>query len=131
MSLITRSYVHPHGIPSFLSCFREEFIIEITKRNVPFLVDLLQKSLKVVVEPPSKLKMVLQSTLMNLTCQTFNESEHPDYPSLIFLLSFFHGVLLDRRKFGKIGWSSLYDFNDSDCNFFSILKTRRENLFFF
>jgi len=47
--------------------------------------------------------------------ETFEtESNHFAYKPLIFVLSFFHSVLQDRKKFGKIGWNVIYDFNESD-----------------
>ncbi|CAF0910630.1 unnamed protein product [Adineta ricciae] len=79
-----------------------------------FPIGLLQKSYKVVIEPPSTLKLNLRSTFANLNLQTFSESDHPAYPPLIFVLAFFHAVILDRRKYEKIGWSCTYDFNESD-----------------
>jgi dynein heavy chain len=33
---------------------------------------------------------------------------------MIWVLIFFHSIILDRAKFGKIGWNVTYDFNDSD-----------------
>lgn len=32
----------------------------------------------------------------------------------MWTLAFFHSIILDRRKFGKIGWNVNYDFNESD-----------------
>jgi len=87
-----------------------------------FLVGLLQKSYKVVTEPPSALKLNLRSTFVNLNLQIFTESNHPAYPCLIFILAFFHAIILDRRKYDKIGWSCTYDFNESDCKYFFINK---------
>ena len=43
-----------------------------------------------------------------------SESNHFAYKPLVFVLSFFHSVLQDRKKFGKIGWNVIYDFNESD-----------------
>jgi dynein heavy chain len=33
---------------------------------------------------------------------------------LCWVISFFHSLILDRRKYGKIGWNVAYDFNESD-----------------
>ncbi len=82
-----------------------------------------------VIEPPSTVKLNLRSTFINLNLQTFTESDHPAYPCLIFILAFFHAIILDRRKYDKIGWSCTYDFNESDCKYFHQLKSI--GLFFF
>ncbi|CAF1458544.1 unnamed protein product [Adineta steineri] len=79
-----------------------------------FPIGLLQKSYKVVIEPPSTLKLNLRSIFVNLNIQIFSDSDHPAYPGMIFILAFFHAIILDRRKYNKIGWSCTYDFNESD-----------------
>merc|ERR1712023_256943 len=59
----------------------------------------------------------MRSTLAKLTEQQFeDECNHPAYRPLVYVLAFFHAVVLERRKYGKIGWNVNYDFNDSDLN---------------
>ena len=42
------------------------------------------------------------------------ECPHYGFKPLVWVISFFHSIILDRRKYGKIGWNVAYDFNESD-----------------
>jgi dynein heavy chain len=43
-----------------------------------------------------------------------SECPHSAFKPLVFVVSFFHAIIQDRRKYGKIGWNVAYDFNQSD-----------------
>ncbi|XP_035496799.2 dynein axonemal heavy chain 10-like [Scophthalmus maximus] len=89
-----------------------------------FPIGILQKSLKVVTEPPNGLKLNMRATYSKISHESLAECPHPAFSNLVYVLAFFHAVVQERRKYGKIGWNVSYDFNESD--FFvcmEILKT--------
>ncbi|XP_067660223.1 dynein axonemal heavy chain 10-like [Haliotis asinina] len=92
-----------------------DFRLWLTTEPTPsFPIGILQRSLKVVTEPPNGLKLNLRSTYHKIPVASLTECTHPAFPSLIFVLGFFHAVVQERRKYGKIGWNVSYDFNESD-----------------
>nr|CAH8856482.1 unnamed protein product [Trichobilharzia regenti] len=79
-----------------------------------FPIGILQRSLKVVTEPPNGLKLNLRATYHKIAPSSMSECTHTAFPSLVYTLAFFHAVVQERRKYGKIGWNIGYDFNESD-----------------
>jgi dynein heavy chain len=81
-----------------------------------FPIGILQRSLKVVSEPPNGLKLNMRSTLTKIAEEDLEPERcgHAAYPPLVYTLTFFHAVVQERRKYGKIGWNVPYDFNEND-----------------
>ncbi|KAK1328247.1 hypothetical protein QTO34_011819 [Cnephaeus nilssonii] len=79
-----------------------------------FPIGILQKSLKVVTEPPNGLKLNMRATYFKISNEMLEHCPHPAFKPLVYVLAFFHAVVQERRKFGKIGWNVYYDFNESD-----------------
>ncbi|XP_066546047.1 dynein axonemal heavy chain 10 [Amia ocellicauda] len=79
-----------------------------------FPIGILQKSLKVVTEPPNGLKLNMRATYFKISHEALSDCPHPAFKSLVYVLAFFHAVVQERRKYGKIGWNVPYDFNESD-----------------
>lgn len=85
-----------------------------TNPTEQFPLGILQKALKVVTEPPDGLGQNIKQTYSKLSDEVFNSCPKPEYKPMLFVLSFFHAVIQERKKFGKIGWNVSYDFNESD-----------------
>ncbi|XP_058981464.1 dynein axonemal heavy chain 10-like [Musca domestica] len=81
-----------------------------------FPIGILQKSLKVVTEPPNGLKLNLRSTFFKVRQDRLESCSHKAFLPLVYVLAFFHGVVQERRKYDKLGWNICYDFNESDFN---------------
>lgn len=69
---------------------------------------------QVVTEPPNGLKLNMRATYFKISHEMLEQCPHPAFKPLVYVLAFFHAVVLERRKFGKIGWNVSYDFNESD-----------------
>lgn len=103
--LLTMSKPHPD--------FRLWLTTDPTDR---FPLGILQRSLKVVTEPPDGLKLNMRAQLSKLSNEMLEECPHKAFRPLVYTLCFLHAVVLERRKYGKIGWNVSYDFNESDFN---------------
>lgn len=85
-----------------------------TKPSKEFPLGILQNALKIVIEPPEGLKLNMRAIASKITDEELELSPHPVFKPLIYVITYFHAILLDRRKFGKIGFNVCYDFNESD-----------------
>ncbi|KAK2951356.1 putative Dynein-1-alpha heavy chain, flagellar inner arm I1 complex [Blattamonas nauphoetae] len=93
----------------------QEFRLFLTSEPTDaFPMGILQRSLKVVTEPPNSLKMNMLTTYGRLSHDELTRSSHPAFRPLVYVLTFFHAVIQERQKYGKLGWNTPYDFNESD-----------------
>jgi dynein heavy chain len=81
-----------------------------------FPVPVLQNGIKITNEPPKGLRANMRRTFADLGEDVYEccPKKPRDYKKLLFGLSFFHAVILERRKFGPIGWNIPYEWMDSD-----------------
>ncbi|XP_055909296.1 LOW QUALITY PROTEIN: dynein axonemal heavy chain 10 [Eupeodes corollae] len=102
-----------------------DFRLWITTDPTPsFPIGILQRSLKVVTEPPKGLKLNLNTTFYKLEDDNFNSCAHVAFKPLVYVLAFFHAVVQERRSYDKLGWNINYDFNECDFDVcINIMKT--------
>jgi dynein heavy chain len=80
-----------------------------------FPVPILQNSIKQTQEPPRGLKANLKRTFMDVTDEQYEGCSKPHaFKKLLFGLAFYHALILERRKFGAIGWNIPYEWMNSD-----------------
>jgi len=66
-------------------------------------------------EPPKGIRNNLTRTYLALSDEMLDQCNNPNaYKKLVFAVSFFHALLLDRRKFGPLGWNIPYQFTEKD-----------------
>eukprot|EP00958_Prasinococcus_capsulatus_P027403 scaffold5502_cov390-Prasinococcus_capsulatus_cf.AAC.6 len=79
-----------------------------------FPLGVLQKSLKIVTEPPNGLRLNMEASYSKISEEDLATCPHPAFRPLVYVLGFFHAVVQERRKYGKLGWNVPYDFNETD-----------------
>lgn len=73
-----------------------------TEPTDKFPLGILQRSLKVVTEPPNGLKLNMRSSYSKITEDILDECPHVTFRPLVYVLAFFHAVVQERRKYGTI-----------------------------
>ena len=69
------------------------------------------KGIKMTYEPPRGLKNNLLRSFSQIDDKKFEESRKTmEWKKLFFGLAFFHGLIIERRKFGPLGWNIPYEF---------------------
>lgn len=80
-----------------------------------FPVPVLQSGIKLTNEPPRGLKANLKRTFADITEDDWEGcSKGREYKKLFFALAYFHAAILERRKYGSIGWNIPYEWMTSD-----------------
>ncbi|CAG5117460.1 unnamed protein product, partial [Candidula unifasciata] len=81
-----------------------------------FPVYILQNSSKMTVEPPKGIKANLLRSYLGFSDKFFKQcpGKVRIFKHLLLSICFFHAVVLERRKFGALGFNIPYEFTDGD-----------------
>ena len=80
-----------------------------------FPAAVLQSGVKITNEPPKGIRASLKGTFLNIKDEDFKNSTLPEkLKKMTFGLAFFHAIILERRKFGPLGWNIPYEWMNSD-----------------
>ena len=83
--------------------------------SLNFPVPVLQSGIKLTNEPPRGLKANLKRTYADISEEEFSGCSKPkEFKKLLFALAYFHAAILERRKYGSIGWNIPYEWMTSD-----------------
>jgi dynein heavy chain len=76
---------------------------------------ILQACIKITNEPPSGVQANLHSALNCFSQETLEQcARENEFKKIFFALLYHHAVIIERRKFGPIGWNVAYPFNKGD-----------------
>ena len=89
------------------------WLTSMPSRNFP--VPVLQNGIKVTNEPPRGLRANLMRTFLDISPDEYEACTKSNvYKKLAFATAFFNALILERRKFGAVGWNIPYEWMNSD-----------------
>lgn len=111
-----------HELADLMSSIRKHniehdagFRVWITTEPTPqFPINLLQTGIKITNEPPEGIKASLRRSFTWVTQDLLESVDCTEWRKLLYMLCFMHAAVIERKKFGPLGWCVPYEFNYTD-----------------
>ena len=88
-----------------------------TEPSDKFPVTIVQNGTKMTSEPPKGIQQNCKKSYRAISDREFETCTKPvAFRRLLWGLCFFNAVILERRKFGPLGWNKAYEFSASDLS---------------
>ena len=82
-----------------------------------FPVTIVQNAVKMTSEPPKGIQQNMIKSYRSISDKEFDEcTKSVAFRRLFWGLCFFNAVILERKKFGPLGWNKAYEFSASDLS---------------
>ena len=99
----------------------ERFRVFLTAEPSPYIpIGILSRCIKLTNEPPAGLRANLKRAFCSFDPDDFDELDSKQ-KAIIFALSFYHAILIERKKFGTKGFNMMYPFSLGDLRDSSIV----------
>ena len=100
----------------------EKFRVFLTAEPSYIPIGILSRCIKLTNEPPAGLKANLKRAFCSFDEDDFDELDNKQ-KAITFALSWYHAILIERKKFGTKGFNMMYPFSLGDLRDSSIVLT--------
>ncbi|CAL8466541.1 g6077 [Coccomyxa elongata] len=105
------------GVLSKTEGVHENFRLWITAEpHSAFPIGLLQMGIKLTNEAPVGMQAGMRASYQWINQDMLEAVNLHEWRQLLFVTTFLHSIVQERRKFGPIGWNVPYEFNQSDLS---------------
>ncbi|CUG94317.1 dynein heavy chain, putative [Bodo saltans] len=114
LQLEERIRVQVQGVEKKIDIHEESRLWITAEPHNLFPIGLLQMSIKLTNEPPQGIKAGIIRSYSWLSQDYLDMFRRPEWKPMLFTQCFLHSLVVERRKFGPIGFCVPYEFNQGD-----------------